>query len=62
MVMMLEQVIHLCNKPVMTPDSFYAPLAGQTVEKIDYQLKIPYQLNQNEEIKCLPYIQIIIFQ
>jgi len=35
--MMLEQVTHLCSKQVMTPDSFYALLAGQTVEKIDYQ-------------------------
>ena len=54
--MMLEQVIHLCSKQVMTPDSFYALLAGQTVEKIDYQLKFPHSLNQDEDIKCLNYI------
>ena len=58
--MMLEQVTHLCSKQVMTPDSFYALLAGQTVEKIDYQLKIPHQINQDEEIKCLNYIEIIV--
>ena len=47
---MLEQVIHLCSKQVMTLDSFYAPLAGQTVEMIDYQLNIPHYFNQGEEI------------
>ena len=51
--MMLEQVIHLCRKQAKTPDSFYVPLAGQTVEKIDYQLQIPREQNQDEEIKYL---------
>ena len=49
MVMLLDQLaIHLCSAQVLTLGSFYEPLGGPTEEKIDYQLQISRDENQDE--------------